>query len=117
MRNNHLRGGSSSTASATAIREVEVSPEVKSTRLELRTTTDFKEKVRSASALLGLDMSSFIVLAATDLAQKTMEKQRIRLLTEEAWDKLNALIDAPVVERDDDLERLMLRKRRYVVRP
>lgn len=120
MRNNHLRGGSEGLVLATADskRVVDTFPasEGKSTRLELRTTSDFKEKVRSASSLLGVDMSSFIVLAATELAQKTLEKQRMRLLTEEAWDKLNALIDAPVNTQKDDLERLMLEKRRYVTR-
>lgn len=120
MRNNHLRGGSEGLASATALNKKEVgifpTSEVKNTRLELRTTSDFKEKVRSASSLMGVDMSSFIVLAATELAQKTLEKQRMRLLTEEAWNKLNALIDAPVTDKDDELERLMVEKRRYVTR-
>lgn len=120
MRNNHLRGGSEGLASATALSKNEVeffsTSEVKNTRLELRTTSDIKEKIRSASSLMGVDMSSFIVLAATELAQKTLEKQRMRVLSDEAWNKLNALIDAPVTDQDDDLERLMLEKRRYVTR-
>lgn len=117
MRNNHACGGSAGLASATANgAEILTVPEVKNTRLELRATSDFKEKVRSASALMGVDMSAFIVLAATELAQKTLEKQRMRLLTEDAWDRLNALIDAPVKEQNDDLERLILEKRRYVRR-
>ncbi|CAI0757601.1 TPA: DUF1778 domain-containing protein [Serratia fonticola] len=103
MKSNHLRGG----AEALAI------PEAKKTRLELRTTAEFKEKVRSASALLGVDMSAFIVLAAMELAQKTLDKQRMRSLTDDAWNKLNALLDAPVKEQHDDLERLMLEKSRY----
>lgn len=103
MKSNHLRGG----AEALAI------PEAKNTRLELRTTAEFKEKVRSASALLGVDMSAFIVLAAMELAQKTLDKQRMRSLTDDAWNKLNALLDAPVKEQHDDLERLMLEKSRY----
>ena len=40
----------------------------------------------------------------------------MRFLSEEAWNKLNALIDAPVSDQDDELERLMLEKRRYVTR-
>jgi uncharacterized protein (DUF1778 family) len=103
MKSNHLRGG----AEALAI------PEAKKTRLELRTTAEFKEKIRSASALLGVDMSAFIVLAAMELAQKTLDKQRMRSLTDDAWNKLNALLDAPVKEQHDDLERLMLEKSRY----
>lgn len=119
MRNNHECGGSAGLALATANgvgAEILAVPEVKSTRLELRTTSDFKEKVRSASTLMGIDMTAFIVLAATELAQKTLEKQRMRLLTEDAWNRLNELIDAPVREQSDDLERLMLEKRRYVRR-
>lgn len=118
MRDNHLRGGSDGLALATAIHgrgaEIPMSPETKNTRLELRATSEFKEKIRSASALMGVDMSAFIVLAATELAQKTLDKQRMRLLADEAWEKLNALIDAPMKEQNDDLERLILGKRRYV---
>jgi len=118
MRNNQLAGGSASLASATAINTKEDlnALEIKNTRLEVRTTTDFKEKIRSASAIMGVDMSSFIVLAATELAQKTIEKQRIRLLSEQAWERLNELINAPTIELNDELERLMMEKPRYVAK-
>ena len=70
MRNTKLTGGSASLALAGA----------KDTRVELRTSVDIKEKLREAASLVGVDMSAFILMAATRAAQQTLDEQRMRVL-------------------------------------
>ncbi|RXJ35256.1 DUF1778 domain-containing protein, partial [Escherichia coli] len=53
MRNTSVSGGSASYALAGA----------KDARLELRTSLEIKEKLREAASLVGVDMSSFILMA------------------------------------------------------
>jgi len=116
MRNTQLRGGStdSGVATATDVGVIPTTTDLKNTRLELRVTSEFKEKVRSASSFLGVDMSSFIAMAANELAEQTLEKQRLRMLSETAWNRLNELMTAPAKDIDDDLTELVMRKRKYV---
>lgn len=116
MRNTQLRGGSTDFGVTTAadVGVIPTTSEIKNTRLELRVTSEFKEKVRSASSFLGVDMSSFIAMAAKELAEQTLEKQRLRMLSEDAWARLNEFMTAPAKGIDDDLTELVMRKRKYV---
>ncbi|WP_033782749.1 DUF1778 domain-containing protein [Pantoea sp. 9140] len=116
MRNTQLRGGSTDFGVTTAadVGVIPTTADIKNTRLELRVTSEFKEKVRSASSFLGVDMSSFIAMAANELAEQTLEKQRLRMLSETAWKRLNELMTAPAKDIDDDLTELVMRKRKYV---
>ncbi|ALX78147.1 DUF1778 domain-containing protein [Cronobacter malonaticus] len=103
MRNTYSNGGSASLALAGA----------KDTRVELRTSVDIKEKLREAASLVGVDMSAFILMAATRAAQQALDEQRMRKLSEEEWNHLNDLINSPRQPREK-LRTLMTRKPRYV---
>ncbi|EIX9340934.1 MULTISPECIES: type II toxin-antitoxin system TacA family antitoxin [Klebsiella] len=103
MRNTKLTGGSASLALAGA----------KDTRVELRTSVDIKEKLREAASLVGVDMSAFILMAATRAAQQTLDEQRMRVLSEQQWNHLNDIINSPR-QPGDKLRALMTGKPRYV---
>jgi uncharacterized protein (DUF1778 family) len=85
MRNTDVTGGSANLALAGA----------KDTRVELRTSVDIKEKLRAAASLAGVDLSAFILMAATRAAQQTLDEQRMRVFSEKEWDHMNALINSP----------------------
>ena len=103
MRNTKLTGGSASLALAGA----------NDTRVELRTSVDIKEKLREAASLVGVDMSAFILMAATRAAQQTLDEQRMRVLSEQEWNHLNDIINSPR-QPGDKLRALMTGKPRYV---
>ncbi|MBA1359769.1 DUF1778 domain-containing protein [Klebsiella pneumoniae] len=103
MRNTKLTDGSASLALAGA----------KDTRVELRTSVDIKEKLREAASLVGVDMSAFILMAATRAAQQTLDEQRMRVLSEQEWNHLNDIINSPR-QPGDKLRALMTGKPRYV---
>ncbi|BDO04959.1 DUF1778 domain-containing protein [Klebsiella quasipneumoniae] len=98
-----ITGGSDSLALAGA----------KDTRVELRTSVDIKEKLREAASLVGVDMSAFILMAATRAAQQTLDEQRMRVLSEQEWNHLNDIINSPR-QPGDKLRALMTGKPRYV---
>lgn len=78
--------GSSELALAAA------SANTKDTRVELRTSVDIKEKLRAAASLAGVDMSAFILIAATQAAQRMLDDQRVRVLAAQEWDTVNAIL-------------------------
>lgn len=85
----------------------------KDARVELRTNSEVKEKLRSASMLAGVDMSSFIIMAAVEKAQSLIESQRVRTLSINAWNALNEIINTPTDDVNDELEKLILGKPKY----
>lgn len=103
MRNTNLNGGSASLTLAGA----------KDTRVELRTSADIKEKLRQAASLVGVDMSAFILMAATRAAQQALDEQRMRVFSEQEWNHLNDIINSPR-QPGDKLRNLMTRKPKYV---
>lgn len=102
MRNTSLGGGSASLALAGA----------KDTRVELRTSVDIKEKLREAASLVGVDMSAFILMAATRAAQQALDEQRMRVLSEQEWNHLNEVMNSPR-QPGDKLRALMTEKVKY----
>ena len=103
MRNTNVTGGSASLALAGA----------KDTRVELRTSADIKEKLKEAASLVGVDMSAFILMAATRAAQQALDEQRLRVLSEQEWNHLNDIINSPR-QPGEKLRALMTRETRYV---
>ena len=103
MRNTNVTGGSASLALAGA----------KDTRVELRTSADIKEKLKEAASLVGVDMSAFILMAATRAAQQALDEQRMRVLSEQEWNHLNDIINSPR-QPGEKLRALMTRETRYV---
>ena len=78
-----------------------------------RSCVDIKEKLREAASLVGVDMSAFILMAATRAAQQTLDEQRMRVLSEQEWNHLNDIINSPR-QPGDKLRALMTGKPRYV---
>ena len=72
-----------------------------------------QEKLREAASLVGVDMSAFILMAATRAAQQTLDEQRMRVLSEQEWNHLNDIINSPR-QPGDKLRALMTGKPRYV---
>ena len=103
MRNTNVTGGAASLALAGA----------KDTRVELRTSADIKEKLKEAASLVGVDMSAFILMAATRAAQQALDEQRMRVLSEQEWNHLNDIINSPR-QPGEKLRALMTRETRYV---
>ncbi|MEN4527311.1 type II toxin-antitoxin system TacA family antitoxin [Pantoea agglomerans] len=87
----------------------------KDTRVELRTSLDIKEKLRTAASLAGVDLSSFIIMAATREAQHMIDAEHTRYLNEQAWNKMNAILESSP-EPTEALIDLMTRAPRYVRR-
>lgn len=102
MRNTYVSGDSANLSSATA----------KDTRVELRTSIDIKEKLRAAASLAGVDMSSFILMAATQAAQRAIDQERMRVVTASEWESLNEILNTPH-QPGDKLRNLMTRETRY----
>ncbi|WNJ80498.1 DUF1778 domain-containing protein [Cedecea neteri] len=106
MRNTNVRGGSADMALAVA----------KDTRVELRTSTDNKDKLRAASSLAGVDLSAFILMAAMEKAQELLDKQVMRTLSADAWERMIAALNSQPVDKDDDLVLLLKGPTNYVYR-
>ncbi|KTR97866.1 DUF1778 domain-containing protein [Pantoea dispersa] len=87
----------------------------KDTRVELRTSLDIKEKLRAAASLAGVDLSAFIIMAATREAQHMIDSEHTRHLNEQAWKKLNAILES-APQPTEELVDLMTRAPRYVRR-
>lgn len=106
MRNTNVRGGSADMALAVA----------KDTRVELRTSTDNKDKLRAASSLAGVDLSAFILMAAMEKAQELLDKQVMRTLSADAWERMIVALNSQPVDKDDDLVQLLKGPASYVYR-
>ena len=83
----------------------------KDTRIELRTSSEIKNTLRSASALAGVDMTSFILSAAIQKAQEMITNHNLIYLNESSWNKLNEAIINPR-QPSENLQQLMRRKTR-----
>ncbi len=79
--------------------KVEVFPSdarnIKSARVDLKTSPDLKEMLREAAAAAGLDLSAFILNAAIERAESVLDNQRRRELTAQGWQQINQLISEP----------------------
>ena len=83
----------------------------KDTRMELRTSSEIKNTLRSASALAGVDMTSFILSAALQKAQEMITNHNLIYLNKSSWNKLNEAIINPR-QPSENLQQLMRRKTR-----
>lgn len=105
-RNTGHSGGSVDVSLATA----------KDTRVELRTSTDAKEKLRAASSLAGVDLSAFVLMAAMEKAQELLDKQVMRTLSLDAWNRMVEALNSKPLDEDDDLVRLLRGPKHYEYR-
>lgn len=106
MRNTNASGGSANMTLAAS----------KDTRVELRTSTDNKEKLRAASSLAGVDLSAFILMAAMEKAQDLLDKQMMRTYSVEAWERMIVALNSQPEDKDDDLVHLFKGPKHYEYR-
>lgn len=83
---------------------------IKTARVELKTSPDLKDMLREAAAAAGLDLSAFILNAAIERAESVLDNQRRRELTTQGWQQLNELLAEPAVPTLA-LQALMRRKK------
>jgi len=68
---------------------------VKAARIEIKTSPQVKVELERAAAISGVTLTSFIVnLARTEASRITAEAETVRL-NQDAWNKLNEIIDNP----------------------
>ena len=83
---------------------------IKTARVELKTSPDLKDMLREAAAAAGLDLSAFILNAAIERAESVLDNQRRRELTTQGWQQLNELLAEPAAPTLA-LQALMRRKK------
>jgi len=65
-------------------------------RLNLRTSSQQQQLIRSAAAALDKSVTDFVLESATANAERVLADRRWFMISEEAWDDFQALLDAPV---------------------
>ena len=65
-------------------------------RLNLRTTSQQQQLIRSAAAAVDKSVTDFVLQSATTNAERVLADRRWFLLSDEAWDDFQELLDAPV---------------------
>ncbi|MEI2637492.1 MAG: DUF1778 domain-containing protein [Microthrixaceae bacterium] len=67
-------------------------------RLNIRTSTQQQQIIRSAAAALDKSVTEFVLESATTNAERVLADRRWFILAPDAWDEFEALLDAPVAE-------------------
>jgi len=67
----------------------------KNARVELKTSSALKDRLREAAAAVGLDLSVFILNAALERAETVLDNQRHRQLSVQSWQQINQLLSEP----------------------
>ena len=65
-------------------------------RLNLRTSAQQQQLIRSAAAALDKNVTEFVLESAMSHAERVLTDRRWFVLSEKAWDDFEALLDAPV---------------------
>ena len=65
-------------------------------RLSLRTSSQQQQLIRSAAAAVDKNVTDFVLESATTNAERVLADRRWFLLSDEAWDDFQKLLDAPV---------------------
>ncbi len=88
----------------------DVEKALKNARVELKTSSDAKNRLREAAEAVGLDLSAFILSAAMERAESVLDNQRRRELSNQSWELMNQLIAEPA-QPTLALKALMRRKK------
>ena len=67
-------------------------------RLNIRTSTQQQQLIRSAAAALDKSVTDFVLESATTNAERVLADRRWFILSQDAWEEFEALLDAPVAE-------------------
>lgn len=65
-------------------------------RLNIRTSTEQQQIIRSAAAALDKSVTEFVLESATTNAERVLADRRWFMLSAGAWEEFEALLDAPV---------------------
>lgn len=65
-------------------------------RLNLRTSAQQQQLIRSAAAAMDKSVTDFVLDSATSNAERVLAARRWFVLSDEAWKDFEALLDAPV---------------------
>lgn len=68
----------------------------RSSRLELRTSSQQQQLIRRAAAALDKSVTEFVLESATIAAEQILADRRWLMLDDEQWDRSQELLDAPV---------------------
>ncbi len=63
--------------------------------IDLRTTAEIKERLARAAALTGRTISSFLISAALERANRVIAGEQTITLSQRDWDRLMAVLDNP----------------------
>jgi uncharacterized protein (DUF1778 family) len=66
------------------------------TRLNLRTSSQQQHLIRTAAAAVHKSVTDFVLESATTNAERILADRRWFLLSDEAWDDFQELLDAPI---------------------
>ena len=66
-------------------------------RLNLRTSAQQQQLIRSAAAAVDKSVTDFVLESATSNAERVLADRRWFVISENAWVDLEALLDTPVV--------------------
>ena len=69
--------------------------EAKAARIPLRVTPGQKERIERVAALLGQDVTTFVVTAAVERAMEVEQAHRLTALSEAHFEAFAAALDAP----------------------
>lgn len=67
-------------------------------RLNLRASQQQQQLIRRAAAALDKSMTEFVLESATANAERVLADRRWFVLSGEAWDRFEALLDAPALD-------------------
>ncbi|WP_414933070.1 DUF1778 domain-containing protein [Vibrio europaeus] len=83
----------------------------KSARLDLKTNQLVKSQLEEAAMLSGVNLTAFILNAASEKAREVMQFNSSTLLSDTAWDSLNEILDNPPTKATPQLRALVKRRR------
>ncbi|MBY8054217.1 DUF1778 domain-containing protein [Vibrio fluvialis] len=82
-----------------------------SARLDLKTNQLVKNQLEEAAALSGVNLTAFILSAASEKAREVMRFHAQVTLSDTAWRNLNEILENPPTEATPALRALMQRRR------
>ena len=81
----------------------------KNTAIQIRASDETKALLNRAASIRGQSLSDFVLQSARREAEETILDQRVFVLSDEKWDELMAILDAPPAP-NEKLRELMRRK-------
>ncbi|EGR1044243.1 MULTISPECIES: type II toxin-antitoxin system TacA family antitoxin [Vibrio] len=82
-----------------------------SARLDLKTNKYVKSQLEEAAELSGVNLTAFILNAASEKAREVMKFHSQSMLSSAAWNNLNEILENPPKEATEALKVLMQSRR------